>query len=89
MVVNVIEGFEEEYKCPKVEDVGVAFVEWAEQYWGIEEVWNAGMKKLSEEKPNSESALWNYVRYIFWNRINELAKNKNRDIPSGGMIRQM
>ena len=65
------------YIPTQVEDVGKAFVEWAEQYWGIEEAY----KLVDESKgPNTESAPWSYMRNLFINKINELEKNKK---PSG------
>ena len=89
MVVNklVDEEPDEECECLKpdnVDDAGVAFIEWAEQSWAIEEVWDAGMKKLGEEEPNSESAPWSYVRGIFMSHISELAKNKKEKIYLSG-----
>lgn len=65
------------YIPPQVEDVGKAFIEWAEKYWDIEKAYTLLDQSRS---PNSESAPWNYLRDTFIRQINELAKNKK---PSG------
>ena len=56
-------------ETPKVENVGEAFISWAEQYWGFEK------KFTVEADANSESCPYKYVRHIFVEKINELAKN--------------
>ena len=71
---ELIQGDETPYIPPQVEDVGEAFVEWAEKFWGIKQAYD----KPSD--PNSESASWEIVKPYFVDKINELVKNKK---PSG------
>jgi len=61
------------YVPQPVKDVGIAFIEWAEKYWGIDKAFEAADKA---KDANSESAPWgNYIRPCFINKINELVKN--------------
>jgi len=63
---------------PQIEDVGKAFVEWAEKYWGIKTAYD------KPAEPNSESASWETIKPYFVNKINELVKNKKpTDYPPG------
>lgn len=65
------------YIPEQVEDVGIAFVEWAEKYWGIEKAYTL----VDESKDaNIESAPWSYIRETFVCHINEFVKNYR---PSG------
>jgi hypothetical protein len=62
---------EKPQETPKVENVGEAFMSWAEQYWALEKVITKGMTN----EDNNELCPYNYTRQIFINKINELAKN--------------
>ena len=62
----------------QIEDVGKAFVEWAEKGWAIKKAYD------NMEEPNSESAGWEIVKPYFINKINELVKNrKPENYPPG------
>ncbi len=70
---NPKEGPESEYKTPKVENVGEAFMDWAENNWGLEKIIIVGMRNNDD---NCESCPYKYLRETFINKINELVKNK-------------
>ena len=75
---NMIENYEpqkpdEDYKPPKVENVGEAFMDWAEKGWAFEKILTLGMNNLDV---NSEACPYKYLREHFVNKINELVKNK-------------
>jgi len=58
------------HETPKVENVGEAFMGWAEQYWALEKVITKGMTN----DDNNESCPYDYTRQVFVNKINELSK---------------
>jgi hypothetical protein len=64
---------EEPQETPKVENVGEAFISWAEQNWGLKKLITAG---LNASNGGSETCPYEYVREIFVNKINKLSKNK-------------
>lgn len=58
-------------ETPKVENVGEAFISWAEKYWGFEKRFT-----MVETDPNAESCPYKHIRDIFIREINELSKNQ-------------
>lgn len=64
------------YIPPQVENVGEAFVDWAEKYWALNKLFENSDK---DKGPNEESAPWNHIREIFIQKINELSENKKPD----------
>jgi len=67
--IPLIEGSEQEFKSPNVDDVGETFISWAEKYWGMEKAFT------KPEKEGEESAPWSAIRPIFVREINELVEN--------------
>lgn len=64
----------EPQETPKVENVGEAFISWAEQYWALEKTITNGLESINNE--GGESCSYKYLRDTFVGKINELSKNQ-------------
>lgn len=53
-----------------IDNIGEAFIEWAEKYWGFKRHYT------QEPNDNCESAPYEFVKEAFTNKINELIRNK-------------
>lgn len=60
---------EEPQETPKVENVGEAFISWAEQYWGFEKLITNGLNT----NQGSESCPYECIRKLFVDKINFLS----------------
>ena len=65
---------EEPQETPKVENVGEAFISWAENGWAFEKIITSGLKNIENE--GGESCPYKYLREVFVDKINELSKNQ-------------
>jgi hypothetical protein len=57
----------------KIDNVGEAFLTWAETNWTFEKLITKGLSVYNDEE---ESCPYTYLRKIFVDKINELANNK-------------
>jgi len=66
----------EPIKTPKIENVGEAFIDWAEKNWDLNELITTGLRIKEKNNDNCESCPYSVFREIFISKINELVKNK-------------
>lgn len=65
---GILESGNEDSQPGKVDDVGKAFIEWAEQYWGFEKSFTLKSAFVAESAPYS------VIRRAFIAKINELTE---------------